>query len=173
VEFSIKSGSPEKQRSACVVVGVFEPRKLTPGRRTARQAASQTAIFPTSSPRRHGRQSRLHAAPAQRPGNPLRPRPARRTGQGKGVPRQGVLRAIRSAVKPSTKPGSFRRHRFPDRNPVRKRSTAWRIRQAAIVARKPSIVSTSSRARRRSPPPAAQTDLRVDRRNELARPKKR
>jgi leucyl aminopeptidase len=29
VEFSIKSGSPEKQRSACVVVGVFEPRKLT------------------------------------------------------------------------------------------------------------------------------------------------
>jgi leucyl aminopeptidase len=29
VEFSIKSGSPEKQRSACVVVGVFEPRKLS------------------------------------------------------------------------------------------------------------------------------------------------
>jgi leucyl aminopeptidase len=29
VEFSIKSGSPEKQRSACVVVGVFESRKLT------------------------------------------------------------------------------------------------------------------------------------------------
>jgi leucyl aminopeptidase len=29
VEFSIKSGSPEKQRSACVVVGIFEPRKLT------------------------------------------------------------------------------------------------------------------------------------------------
>lgn len=29
MEFSIKSGSPEKQRSACVAVGVFEPRKLT------------------------------------------------------------------------------------------------------------------------------------------------
>ena len=28
MEFSIKSGSPEKQRTACVVVGVFEPRKL-------------------------------------------------------------------------------------------------------------------------------------------------
>ncbi|HPP47864.1 MAG TPA: hypothetical protein PLF25_10240, partial [Accumulibacter sp.] len=28
MEFSIKSGSPEKQRSACVVVGIFEPRKL-------------------------------------------------------------------------------------------------------------------------------------------------
>ena len=29
MEFSIKSGSPEKQRSACVVVGVYESRKLT------------------------------------------------------------------------------------------------------------------------------------------------
>ena len=29
MEFSIKSGSPEKQRSACVVVGIFESRKLT------------------------------------------------------------------------------------------------------------------------------------------------
>ncbi|MCR6554051.1 leucyl aminopeptidase, partial [Aeromonas sp. CPF2-S1] len=27
---SVKSGSPEKQRSACVVVGVFEPRRLSP-----------------------------------------------------------------------------------------------------------------------------------------------
>ncbi|USD65589.1 leucyl aminopeptidase [Vibrio sp. SCSIO 43136] len=30
MEFSVKSGSPEKQRSACIVVGVFEPRRLSP-----------------------------------------------------------------------------------------------------------------------------------------------
>ncbi len=30
MEFSVKSGSPEKQRTACVVVGVFEPRRLSP-----------------------------------------------------------------------------------------------------------------------------------------------
>jgi leucyl aminopeptidase len=29
MEFTVKSGSPEKQRIACVVVGVFEPRRLT------------------------------------------------------------------------------------------------------------------------------------------------
>ncbi|MEW9897030.1 leucyl aminopeptidase [Chitinivorax sp. PXF-14] len=29
MEFSIKSGSPEKQRTACVVVGIFDSRKLT------------------------------------------------------------------------------------------------------------------------------------------------
>jgi len=30
MEFNVKSGSPIKQRSACVVVGVFEPRRLAP-----------------------------------------------------------------------------------------------------------------------------------------------
>lgn len=29
MEFHVKSGSPEKQRSACIVIGVFEPRKLS------------------------------------------------------------------------------------------------------------------------------------------------
>ena len=29
MEFSIKSGSPEKQRTACIIVGITEPRKLT------------------------------------------------------------------------------------------------------------------------------------------------
>ncbi|MFM2477623.1 leucyl aminopeptidase [Celerinatantimonas sp. MCCC 1A17872] len=30
MEFSVKSGSPEKQRSACIVAGVYEPRRLSP-----------------------------------------------------------------------------------------------------------------------------------------------
>ncbi len=29
MEFNIKSGSPEKQRVACVIVGVYEARKLS------------------------------------------------------------------------------------------------------------------------------------------------
>src|SRR4051812_27885841 len=30
MEFSIKGGSPEKQRTGCLVVGVFDSRKLSP-----------------------------------------------------------------------------------------------------------------------------------------------
>jgi leucyl aminopeptidase len=30
MEFLIKSGNPEKQRTACLIVGIFEPRRLTP-----------------------------------------------------------------------------------------------------------------------------------------------
>ena len=29
MEFTIKSGSPEKQRTACLVIGVFESRRLS------------------------------------------------------------------------------------------------------------------------------------------------
>lgn len=30
MEFTVKSGTPEKQRTACIVVGAFEPRRLSP-----------------------------------------------------------------------------------------------------------------------------------------------
>jgi leucyl aminopeptidase len=43
MEFSIKSGSPEKQRSGCVVVGVFEGRKLSASCQ-AIDAASNSAV---------------------------------------------------------------------------------------------------------------------------------
>jgi len=29
MEFTVKSGNPEKQRTACVVVGIFEPRRMS------------------------------------------------------------------------------------------------------------------------------------------------
>jgi leucyl aminopeptidase len=39
MEFSVKSGSPAKQRSACVVVGIFEPRRLTPAAESLDEAS--------------------------------------------------------------------------------------------------------------------------------------
>ncbi len=47
MEFSVKSGTPEKQRSACVVVGVFEDRKLTASARQLDQnsGGALTAIL--------------------------------------------------------------------------------------------------------------------------------
>jgi len=47
MEFSVKTGGPEKQRSACVVVGVFESRKLTASARQLDQISggALTAIL--------------------------------------------------------------------------------------------------------------------------------
>jgi len=39
MEYTVKSGDPEKQRSACVVVGVYEGRKLSPSARRLDEAA--------------------------------------------------------------------------------------------------------------------------------------
>jgi leucyl aminopeptidase len=41
MEFSIKSGSPEKQRTACIIVGVHEPRKLTTAARAIDSASKK------------------------------------------------------------------------------------------------------------------------------------
>jgi leucyl aminopeptidase len=39
MEYSVKSGDPEKQRSACVVIGLFDGRKLTPSGKRLDEAA--------------------------------------------------------------------------------------------------------------------------------------
>src|SRR5262245_33607684 len=41
MEFSIKSGSPEKQRTGCVVVGVYEGRKLSEAAQAIDKASRQ------------------------------------------------------------------------------------------------------------------------------------
>ena len=45
MEFSIKSGSPEKQRTGCLVVGVHEGRKLSPTARDVDAASRNFLIF--------------------------------------------------------------------------------------------------------------------------------
>jgi leucyl aminopeptidase len=41
MQFSIKSGSPEKQRTACLVAGITEPRRLTPAAESIDQAGKK------------------------------------------------------------------------------------------------------------------------------------
>ena len=39
MDFTVKIGNPEKQRTACVVLGVFEPRHLSPAAEHLDEAA--------------------------------------------------------------------------------------------------------------------------------------
>jgi len=41
MEFSIKSGNPEKQRTACLIIGITEPRRLTPAAKAVDEDAPQ------------------------------------------------------------------------------------------------------------------------------------
>jgi leucyl aminopeptidase len=169
VEFSIKSGSPEKQRSACVVVGIFEPRKLTLAAELLDNAAHNhlsDIIRRGDMEGKAGSTLLLHNVP----GTLVRPGPAGRSRQGKGIRRQGVLR------RDSQRRADAQRNRFAfdgtvflTETSVRKRSSAWRVRQAAIVAQETvyrfdQFKSKKDKVRR----PLRKLTFVVDRRNELA-----
>ncbi len=56
MEFSVKSGNPEKQRTACIVLGIFEPRRLSP---PAEQLDKATGGFLSNLLRRGDLEGRL------------------------------------------------------------------------------------------------------------------
>ena len=133
MEFSIKSGSPEKQRSACVVVGVFEPRKLSlPGELldSASKNHLSDIIRRGDMEGKAGTTLLLHNVPGTLCDRVL----LVGLGKEKEFREKEFCQAIRIAVKTLNETGSFDGTVFLTETQVRKRSVAWRIRQATIVA---------------------------------------
>ncbi len=133
MEFSIKSGSPEKQRSACVVVGVFEPRKLTLSAELLDNAARNylaDIIRRGDMEGKTGSTLLLHNVPGTLCDRVL----LVGLGKEKEFREKEYRAAIRNAVKTLNETGSFDGTVFLTETNVRKRSVAWRVRQAAIVA---------------------------------------
>ncbi|HRD93784.1 MAG TPA: leucyl aminopeptidase [Accumulibacter sp.] len=168
MEFSIKSGSPEKQRSACVVVGVFEPRKLTLAAELIDNAARShlsDIIRRGDMEGKAGSTLLVHNVPGTLCDRVL----LVGLGKEKEFGDREYCDAIRSAVRTLNETGSFDGTVFLTETNVRKRSSAWRVRQAAIVAeqtvyRFDQFKSKKDKVRR----PLRKLTFVVDRRNELA-----
>ena len=132
MEFSIKSASPEKQRSACLVVGIFESRELTPAAERIDKAAHRHLSELMSRGDMDGKAGStllLHNIPSI---------PSDRVllvglGKKKEFREKAYIAATRSAVKKLNETGATDAHFFLAEIPVRKRSLAWRIRQAVIT----------------------------------------
>ena len=134
MEFSIKIVSPEKQRSACVVVGVFETRKLTPAAKQLDAAANHylsEIIRRGDIDGKAGSTLLLHDVPATRCERVL----LVGLGKEKEFREKSYLSAIRSAIRVVNETGAADATLFLSEIAVGKRSLAWRVRQAAIVAR--------------------------------------
>ena len=167
MEFSIKSGSPEKQRSACVVVGVFEPRKLTlPAELLDNAARSYISdiIRRGDMEGKAGSTLLLHNVPGTLCDRVL----LVGLGKEKEFREKEYCDAIRSAVKTLNETGSFDGTVFLTETTVKKRSVAWRIRQATIVAQETvyrfdQFKSKKDEVRR----PLRKLTFAVERRNEL------
>ena len=133
LEFSIKSGAPEKQRYACVVVGVFGNRKLTgPAADIDRVSSGYLSGILRSGDMdgKAGSTLLLHKVP-----NVLADR-VLLVGLGKvqDFHEKAFRDAIASAVKCLRDTGSTDAAITLIERPVKKRDVAWNVAQATIVA---------------------------------------
>jgi hypothetical protein len=168
VEFSIKSGSPEKQRSACVVVGVFESRKLTLPAELLDKAAGgyiSDIVRRGDMEGKAGTTLLLHHVPGTLCDRVL----LVGLGKEREFHEKEFLGAIRVAVRTLDETGASDASMFLSELPVRKRGVAWRVRQTVMIAldatyRFDRFKSKKEDARR----PLRKLTLAVDRRNEHA-----
>jgi leucyl aminopeptidase len=168
VEFSIKSGSPEKQRSACVVVGVFEPRKLSVPAELIDGAARQylsDLLRRGDMEGKAGSTLLLHNVPGTEADRVL----LVGLGKEKEFREKEYRNAIATAIQTLNETGGFDGTLFLTELPVRKRDVAWRVRQAAMVAQETlyrfdRLKSKKDDVRR----PLRKVTFCVERRSELA-----
>lgn len=133
VKFNIKSGNPEKQRSACVVVGVFEPRKLTEAAEAMDKIADGYIGGLLRSGDMEGKTGSalvLHNVP-----NTLCER-ILLVGLGKEqeLSDKAYCDVVRGAFKALHGTGATDAALFLNEVPVKNRETAWKISQTAIIA---------------------------------------
>ena len=133
MEFSIKSGNPEKQRGACVVVGVFESRKLTSSADlidSASQSLLSDLIRRGDMDGKAGATLLLHNVPGTVCDRVLLPA----LGKEKEFRDKAYSAAIRNTLKALRDTGAQNATIFLTEIPVAKRNTGWRIRQAAMLS---------------------------------------
>ena len=133
MEFSIKSGNPEKQRGACVVVGVFESRKLTLSAESIDKASNSLLsdiLRRGDMEGKAGSTLLLHNVPGMLCDRVL----LVGLGKEKEFRDKEYCAAIRNALKALRDTGAQNATIFLTEISVPKRNTEWRVRQAATLS---------------------------------------
>ncbi|EIJ43551.1 leucyl aminopeptidase [Beggiatoa alba B18LD] len=134
MEFNIKSGHPEKQRTACVVVGIYEPRRLS---EVAKQLDEVSDGYLSSILRRGdlegkiGQTLLLHNVPGTLADRVLLVGCGRERELGDTQYRKVISHAIRTLHET----GSMETVCYLTELNVRGRDTAWKVRHAIETAR--------------------------------------
>ncbi|MGH8762135.1 MAG: leucyl aminopeptidase, partial [Nitrosospira sp.] len=133
MKFNIKSGNPEKQRSACVVIGVFEPRKLTDAALAVDKISNgylRGILHGGDMEGKAGSTLMLHNVP-----NTLCER-VLLVGLGKEreLGDKGYCDSVRAAFKALHETGATDATLFLTGVPVEKCDDAWKVSQTVIVA---------------------------------------
>ncbi len=133
MEFSIKSRSPDKQKSACAVVGVYAQRKLTPAAKTLDQASdgALTQLLKRGDIDGKAGSTLLFHAPAG-----LVCERILLVGLGKEneVSDKAYRDAVRAAIKAVSGTGASEAAIYLAEVPVGQRDLDWKVEQAVMVA---------------------------------------
>jgi leucyl aminopeptidase len=133
MEFTIKSGSPEKQRSACVVVGVFDNRKPSLSAELIDRASNG---YIREIIRRGDMEGKLGATLLL---HNVRGTLADRVllvglGKERDFREREFRSAIRAAVRLLNETGSYEAVVYLTEEKVKRREVAWRVEHAVVVA---------------------------------------
>jgi len=133
VEFSIKSTSPEKQRAACIVVGVYESRKLSPA---ATLIDQQTAGYLTDILRHGDMDGRLGSTCLLHkvPGTVCERVLLVGLGRERDIDEKAYADASSAALKALTASGAADAAIYLIQTSVKGRDLAWNIEQLVIAA---------------------------------------
>ena len=168
MEFSIKTASPEKQRSACLVVGVFEPRQLTlPAERINKAANGYLSdiIRRGDMDGKIGSTLLVHGVPSIQSDRVLLVGLGKETKFGE----KEYCTAIRNAVKALNETGAADGTLFLTELSVKNRNQPWRVRQATMISKE--TIYRFDRFKHREDKirrPLRKLTLVIERRNELA-----
>ncbi|MDP2832265.1 MAG: leucyl aminopeptidase [Pseudomonadota bacterium] len=133
MEFSIKSGSPEKQRSACVVVGVFDHRKLSFAGEVIDHAAQgylADILRRGDMDGKLGATLLLHHVPGLLCDRVL----LVGLGKEREFRDKNYRDAVRAAIKALSDTGVGEAALYLSEIPVKKRDLGWNVEQAVLVA---------------------------------------
>ena len=132
MEFSIKNGNPEKQRNDCVIVGVFEPRKLS----TAAQAIDRASGgYVASILRRGDMEGKLGSTLLLHnvPGTLCQRLLLVGLGKEREFREREFRRAVTASIKALDGHGAHDAASFLAEVPVKKRSLEWKVAQLAEI----------------------------------------
>lgn len=133
MEFSIKTGSPEKLDSTCLVVGVFEGRELSAAAAVLDQASGGqiSAVLVTGDMEgKAGNSLMLRALPGVAASRVL----LLGLGKAADLATKGYLDAVRAAVKAVSATGATDALLCLPELTVKQRDLDWKVRQAAMLA---------------------------------------
>jgi leucyl aminopeptidase len=133
MEFSIKNGNPEKQRNDCIIVGVYEGRKLSTAAAAIDRASGSylaTILRRGDMEGKLGSTLLLHSVPGTLCDRVL----LVGLGKERELREREYRQAVRASVKALTKSGAADVASFLAELPIKKHDITWKVAQLAEVA---------------------------------------